>query len=123
MNINRAASQFTHHASLATETLLHGKWRIHILCALCCGPVRLGQLTRTIPRSSKKILAQNLRDLEAAGVVIRTDLSDLVLHVEYELNEHMREGIVALIEHLSRWGEAYLRNEFQNNGKGAGGGT
>lgn len=63
------------------------------------------------------MLTQNLRDLEAAGIVTRKDLSDLVLHVEYELNEELREGIVALIEHLSQWGEAYLRNGFQKNGK------
>jgi len=38
-----------------------------------------------IPRASKKVLTQNLRELEAAGVVTRRDLSDEVLHIEYEL--------------------------------------
>jgi len=73
------------------------------------------------------VLTQNLRDLEAAGIVTRKDLSDLVWHVEYELNEELRESIVALIEHLSQWGKAYLRNGLQKNGKqtrkGPGGGT
>jgi DNA-binding HxlR family transcriptional regulator len=45
------------------------------------GPIRLGQLARTIPRASKKVLTQNLRDLEAAGIIMRTDFSNVVLHI------------------------------------------
>ena len=29
------------------------------------GPVRLGQLTRIIPAASKKVLTENLREMEA----------------------------------------------------------
>ena len=118
--MNRAACQFAHHASYTADILLHGKWRVEILCVLCSGPVRLGQLARAIPRASKKVLTQNLRDLEVAGIVVRKDFSDLVLHVEYDLNEDLRESVLGIIGHLSRWGEAYLRNEFQKHGKQVG---
>jgi DNA-binding HxlR family transcriptional regulator len=85
MVMNRGASQFAHQASFTVDTLIHGKWRVHTLCAMRSGPIRLGELARMIPRASKKVLTQNLRELEAAGVVTRRDLSDEVLHIEYEL--------------------------------------
>ncbi len=68
------------------------------------GPVRLGQLARIVPGASKKMLTQNLRQLEADGIVVRKDMSDLVLHIEYELDESTTEGVCALLDHLEKWG-------------------
>ncbi len=114
--MNRAASQFAHHASFTADTLCHGKWRISILCAMRSGPVRLGQLARIIPKASKKVLTQNLRDLEAAGIVTRRDLSDVVLHIEYELNPDIKGSVLGLLGHLAQWGEAYLTDEIHQHG-------
>jgi hypothetical protein len=50
-----------------------------------------------IPRASKKVLTQNLRDLEATGIVTRRDLSDVVLHVEYELKQDVKDSVFALL--------------------------
>ncbi len=91
-------------ANLTAEILLQGKWQVHVLCALRGGPVRIGQLGRRIPGASKKVLAQNLRRLEAQGIVVRRDLSDLVLHVEYELRDEVRDSVGDLMDHLVRWG-------------------
>ena len=60
------------------------------------GPDRSGCL--------EKMLTQNLRKLEADGIVVRKDLTDLVLHIEYELDESTREGVCALLDHLAKWG-------------------
>ncbi|MBW4039269.1 MAG: winged helix-turn-helix transcriptional regulator [Acidobacteria bacterium] len=73
-------------------------------------PIRLGQLTRLIPRASKKMLIQNLRQLEADGIVVRKDMSDLVLHIEYELDESAREAVCALLDRLEEWGRLNLGN-------------
>jgi DNA-binding HxlR family transcriptional regulator len=78
-------SQFASHA----VELLQGKWKIQILCSIRSGPVRLGQLARQIPS------AENLRDLEFSGIVIRRDLSGTVRHVEYDF-----VGLAAVI---CRW--------------------
>jgi DNA-binding HxlR family transcriptional regulator len=114
--MNRAVSQFVHHASFTADTLCHGKWRINIICAMRSGPVRLGQLARMIPKASKKVLTQNLRVLEAAGIVTRRDLSDVVLHIEYELNPDIKGSVLGLLDHLAQWGEAYLTNEIRQRG-------
>ena len=92
-------------ANLAIEVLLQGKWRVHILCAMRSGPVRLGQLGRLIPAASRKMLTQNLRKLEGHGIVVRRDLSVRSLHVEYDFDDGARDAVHAVLDALSAWGD------------------
>jgi DNA-binding HxlR family transcriptional regulator len=85
--------------------ILQGKWRIPILCALQGGPVRLGQLVRLMPTASKKVMAENLRQLQEDGVLVRTDFSESLLHVEYDYAEIFRSGMTAVLASLSDVGE------------------
>lgn len=103
------------HAQLTIDVLLQGKWSIQVLCAMRFGPVRLGQLGRTVSGASKKMLAQALRKLEANGIVVRRDLSELVLHVEYALHPDVRDSVVALIDQLEQWGDAYMKVDIRRN--------
>ena len=96
------------HSQLALEIFLQGKWRIHILWILRLGPIRIGELARSIPGASKKVLAQHLRRLEADGIIIRNDLSDLVLHIEYELSPSFGNLVNNLLDSLSESGALYL---------------
>jgi DNA-binding HxlR family transcriptional regulator len=97
--------------SLSTNTekimrvaeLLQGKWTVHILCVMCHGPVRLGQLKRSVPGASKKALTSSLRSLEDGRVVVRRDLSTSILHVEYELSEELGGSIRSLLDFLAQW--------------------
>ncbi|MFC6645523.1 winged helix-turn-helix transcriptional regulator [Granulicella cerasi] len=111
-NSERTAA-YVRRAQLMSDILLQGKWRIQILCALREGPVRIGQLGRMIPGASKKVLSQNLRSLEADGIVTRTDMSDLILHVEYALNEDVRELVCDVLDLLSETGAKYLDAQKQ----------
>jgi DNA-binding HxlR family transcriptional regulator len=99
--------RFVRQVAVVSELLFQSKWRVQILCALRSGPVRLGQLVRLIPGASKKMLTENLRKLEAGGVVVRMDLSDLVLHVEYYLEPEMRQAVCALLDHMAQCGNTY----------------
>src|ERR1700689_269537 len=101
-------------AGLTIEILFQGKWKAQILCAMRSGPIRLGQLARIVPGASKKMLTQNLRKLEADGIVVRKDLTDLVLHIEYELDERTREGVCALLDHLAKWGGLHVGKSRDN---------
>lgn len=83
--------------------LLEGKWTIHILCAMCEHPVRLSELRRALPNASKKSLTASLRSLEAAKAVVRRDLSNSRLHVEYELTESARESLPTLLGIIAEW--------------------
>lgn len=105
--MSRIDTRYAHSASGAAAVLLQGKWRVEILCAMRSGPVRVGQLSRLIPGASKKMLAQNLRRLEADGIVVRRDMSEMVLHVEYDFNHEAREEVCSLLDHLAQWGRLY----------------
>lgn len=94
---------YARRARLTTEVLLQGKWRIEILCVLRQGSVRLGQLARLVPAASKKMLTENLRKLEAYEIVIRNDLSDTTLHVEFDLNDSAREASPCSWTNLQNW--------------------
>ncbi len=91
--------------------ILQGKWRISILCALQTGPVRLGRLVRLMPTASKKVMSENLRQLERDGVLVRTDLSDTLLHVEYDYVDRFRSGMTSVLTSLADLGELRADNE------------
>lgn len=101
-------TEYVRNATFAVGVRFQSKWRIQILCAMRSGPVRLGQLARLIPAASKKMLTQNLRQLEADGIVVRRDMSDLTLHIEYALSDNKREGVCSLLDHLAKWGGLHL---------------
>lgn len=109
MNVNEI--KYVRNASYAADVLFQSKWSVHILCAMRSGPVRLGQLGRLIPGASKKMLAQSLRKLEGSGIVVRKDMSEFVLHVEYELVSDVQVSIGKLMDNLSAWGAAFLERE------------
>ena len=98
-------TRYIQNASRSAAVLFQGKWRVEILCAMRSEPVRVGQLSRLIPGSSKKMLAHNLRQLEADGIVLRRDMSDMVLHVEYDFANEARDEVCSLLDHLAQWGE------------------
>jgi DNA-binding HxlR family transcriptional regulator len=106
--MNSVDAKYIRNTTLAVTVLFQSKWRVQILCAMRSGPVRLGQLARLIPGASKKMLTQNLRQLEADGIVVRKDMSDLVLHIEYDLTHQTRESVCALLDYLAAWGRDHL---------------
>ncbi|MDE1177114.1 MAG: winged helix-turn-helix transcriptional regulator [Edaphobacter sp.] len=106
--MNNPEARYVRNATFTVGVLFQSKWRIQILCAMRTGPIRLGHLARLVPGASKKMLVQNLRQLESAGIVARNDMSDLVLHVEYELDGGTRDGVYAVLDHLAEWGGIYL---------------
>ncbi|WP_406707430.1 winged helix-turn-helix transcriptional regulator [Tunturiibacter gelidoferens] len=89
------------------EIGIHEKWRIQILCVMREGPVRLGQLGWLIPSASKEVLTESLRNLESAGLVVRTDMSRQVRHVGYDLAESSKLATYELLDSLAKWGEVY----------------
>ena len=107
-------TEYSCAAALAIE-VLQGKWRIQILCVMREGPVRLGQLRRLIPSASKKVLTENLRKLESVGLVTRTDLSDQIRRVEYDLTESARLGTYQLLDQLAEWREVYEKSNKRDS--------
>jgi DNA-binding HxlR family transcriptional regulator len=94
---------------------LTGRWTLQVLWALRGGPVRLGQLHRLLPRSSKKVLTQTLRLLEHEQLISRRDLSGKVRHVEYHFSPALRPELCNLLDQLQRWGDACDRHHAETS--------
>lgn len=98
-------------ASSAQSALgrIRGKWKIAILVQMIDRPVRLGELRRLIPRASKKVLVQQLHELENDGIIVRTDLSGKIKHVEYTLSAPLGVAVANLVAFLSNWGTRHAQ--------------
>lgn len=80
-----------------------GKWKPLILIRLLNGNVRFGKLTVYIPDISRKILAQQLKELEEDGLIIRTEYKEKPPRVEYNLSERGKT-LMPVLKALSDWG-------------------
>ncbi|GAB3483207.1 winged helix-turn-helix transcriptional regulator [Amycolatopsis cihanbeyliensis] len=86
--------------------VLGGKWKLVIVEHLRGGTHRFGELRRSMPRITQRMLTRQLRELETDGLVRRTVYPEVPPKVEYALTDlgHSLEPIVA---RLRRWGERY----------------
>ncbi|RXJ58031.1 winged helix-turn-helix transcriptional regulator [Candidatus Marinarcus aquaticus] len=90
---------------LATD-IIGGKWKGYVLWSLKNGVKRNGELRRMIPSISQKMLTQQLRELEEAGVVQRRVYPIIPPKVEYCLSED-GEKLIPILESLHDWGKEY----------------
>ena len=84
------------------------------------GPIRLGQLRRLIPRASKKVLVQQLHELENDGIIERADLSRKIKHVEYMVSAPFGMAVMNLVGLLSNWGSRHATAMALHGGKRTG---
>ncbi|MFJ5049474.1 winged helix-turn-helix transcriptional regulator [Streptomyces sp. NPDC088719] len=92
----------------AAMDVVEGKWKALILWALDERLHRFGELRRSLPGISEKVLAQQLRELEADGIVRRTVFEETPPRVEYELTKTGAE-LYSALEGLGEWGDRRMR--------------
>src|SRR5258707_5520845 len=84
---------------------LEGRWKLLILFHLFGGKVlRFSDLERAIPAISQKMLAQQLRQLEADGIVLRRVHSQVPPKVEYRLTT-WGQSLCPALDALLKWAE------------------
>lgn len=85
-----------------------GKWKTEILWEITLSPRRFGELRRLLPGVSEKVLAQQLREMEADGLVRRQVFPGAVQKVEYSVTDVGRTLNDAVCV-MSAWGKAHER--------------
>jgi DNA-binding HxlR family transcriptional regulator len=83
-----------------------GKWKMHLMWVLAEGPVRFGQIRRKLDGVSEKVLAENLRQLEASGVVHRELYAEVPPRVEYSLTP-LGVSLNEALQALEEWGDKH----------------
>ena len=98
-----------HSAAIDVEAalkLLEGRWKLVILFHLFDGQVqRFSDLEKRIDGISQKMLAQQLRQLEADGLVERTAYDELPPRVDYRLTP-WGQALCPALDAILVWAEA-----------------
>ena len=92
---------------IATFTLIMGnKWKLMIIRDLINGETFFGQLMRSLDGISHKVLTENLRALEADGLIKRTVYNEKPVRVSYQMTP-FGMTLAPIYHSLADWGNAY----------------
>lgn len=83
--------------------VMGGKWKPLILYHLHHDSRRFGDLKRLVAGISEKVLIQQLRDLQASGVIVRHDYKEVPPRVDYTVTPFGTTLVKALMP-LCQWG-------------------
>jgi DNA-binding HxlR family transcriptional regulator len=85
--------------------LIGRRWTGAILAVLLeTGPLRFRQIAQAVPDLSDRLLAERMRELEARGLVERTELD---VGVQYALTE-MGRDLDTAVDELRSWAQRWL---------------
>jgi DNA-binding HxlR family transcriptional regulator len=93
--------------------MIGGKYKALILWHLLDGVLRHGEIQRLVPAATPKMLTQQLRELEADGLLRRTVYPVVPPKVEYSLTD-FGVSLQPILLAMYDWGEGYMRdNEIE----------
>ena len=102
---------------------LEGRWKLMILFQLFGGKVlRFSELERAIPSISEKMLSQQLRQMEADGMVRRIAHQQVPPKVEYCLTD-WGQSLCPVLDALLRWSAVHAAPSDGVAARSRGGGS
>lgn len=87
----------------AAINVIGGKWKTIILYVLSDQTLRFGELKKSIPTITQKMLTQQLRELEADGLITRVVYPEVPPKVEYNLT-NLAKDLRPILAQLCEWG-------------------
>ncbi|ACK51721.1 transcriptional regulator, HxlR family [Methylocella silvestris BL2] len=89
----------------ATLGFINGKWKGVVLFHLFEGVLRFNEIRRRLPNVTQRMLTNQLRELEADGLISRKIYPEVPPKVEYSLTARGR-SLEPVIMALKAWGDA-----------------
>ncbi|MDI4649214.1 MULTISPECIES: winged helix-turn-helix transcriptional regulator [Cohnella] len=91
-----------------TLEILIGKWKpVILLRLLASGTMRFSELQRSIPDITKKMLSQQLKELEYHDIVHREVYPSIPPKVEYSISEY-GQRLTPILQAMNDWGVGHL---------------
>lgn len=87
--------------------LIGGKWKPVILYCLKADTRRFGEIAIRIPHISRKVLTDQLKELEQDGLVSRQQFNEIPPRVEYSLTD-LGRSLAPVLYEMEKWGEEYF---------------
>lgn len=99
-----------------TLKIIDGRWKVMVIHELVEGIRRFGELNKALVGVSHRTLTQQLRELEAAGIIRRKVYRQVPPKVEYSLTP-LGETLKPVLMAMHDWGEAYVKATARKSGK------
>lgn len=103
--INIKGKEFNSLIELSLN-IIGGKWKMPILWLLKDSSQRYGEMKKSLPGVTHKMLTQQLRELESDEIISRKVYPEVPPKVEYNLTL-LGKSVIPVIELLNDWGEEY----------------
>jgi DNA-binding HxlR family transcriptional regulator len=88
----------------ATLEYIGGRWKTIILYYLSSGTRRFGEIGARVPGISRKVLSQQLKELERDGLIMRSEYKEIPPRVDYSLTE-LGKSLSPVFREMSVWGK------------------
>lgn len=88
----------------AAISLIDGKWKCVVLFHLLSGTLRFNEIRRCIPSVTQRMLTNQLRELEADGLILRKVYAQVPPKVEYSLSA-LGQTLTPVLTALKSWGD------------------
>ena len=83
--------------------LIGGKWKPVILYCLRSDTRRFGEIAARMPSISRKVLTDQLKELENDQLIIRQQFKEIPPRVEYSLSE-LGKSMSPILAEMEKWG-------------------
>ena len=95
--------------------VIDGRWKPMIFQRLSERPLAFGELRRTMPRVTTKVLRAQLREMVADDLIVRDGLASARLGAKYRVTAHGR-SLEPVFEALWCWGKRHLARQGASRG-------
>ena len=93
-----------------TMGLIGEKWKVLIIRDLLTGKKRFGELKKSVTGITQKVLTNNLRQMEASGLVKSKVYAEVPPSVEYSLTE-TGLSLKPVLDSMVEWGNDYREKQ------------
>jgi len=88
----------------ATIALIGGRWKTIILYILSDHTRRFGEIAARMPNISRKVLTEQLKELEADGLIRRKKFKEIPPRVDYALTD-LGKSLSPILNDIAAWGK------------------
>ena len=103
--------------AIAFNKIVGGRYKLHILCVLHRGPLRFGEIGRSLVKGglgkpiTPRILSRELKDMTELGLLNRKEYPVVPKKVEYSLAPR-GEALLPILSEIVRWGATGAHEEM-----------
>lgn len=110
-------SHITLCPAIAFNKIVGGRYKLHILCVLHRGPLRFGEIGRSLVKGGRgnpvtpRILSRELKDMTELGLLTRKEYPVVPKKVEYSLAPRGK-ALLPILAEIIRWGATGVHEEM-----------